>query len=516
MFSNKKLNTIVFNNEFKYKQYLKKHKPDKYIFGDINPIYHCMTEHFKTPLKVYNPKFYTLDIEVYSSSEFPDAEHANYMINLVTLCDYQNKKYYSFGLKPFTNNSEYDVEYDYCRTEIELIENVLLFIENNNIKCLTGWNTNGFDVPYIINRMKKFEYNSVIISNYLNEHINTYGKIKTFKTVQVIDYMELYKKFKMNKLERYSLDFVSQYEGFQGKKKMECTLSEASDERWDDYVLYNIIDNVKIVELEGKLKFIKQAFSMANDNKCLPVDVYSPIKMWDSAIYFELYHRNILIPPKLPDVIMKLIGGYVGSPNTDGIQKYLSVFDIASSYPHQIMQFNISIETRIGDRRLHPELMEIRNKFTPSISEMENCTDEQFKAEWKRLKKTTFKQGRTIEELPMDELNIYRIKYNIYRFSQMDLDDFIKTYTPILIKHNVAMTANLQFYKKSFVGIFPELMKKYFGIRNVAKKNEAILRLQIAKIKEQIGIKQDIQINEKHQHDLEMIDDDFDGDDNDI
>jgi len=298
--------------------------------------------------------------------------------------------------------------------------------------------------------------------------------------------MEIYKKFKGYKLERYSLDFVSTHEGFDGKKKLGMSLAEASDSDWNNYVIYNIIDNYKIVQLEDKLKYIKQAFSMANDNHCLPTDVYSPVKMWDAAVYFELYHRGILVPPRMSEPVQELLGGYVGQPDCHE-HKYISVFDIASSYPHQIMQFNISPDTLISTKKLNPELLAIRKRFIATVAEMDACTDPQFVKEWKSFSKELKKQFRQTSEASDEELNIYRVKYNVWRFFQMVPEDMLDV-TETLVRHNVSMTVNCQFYRKDRTGIFPELMEKYFAIRNVAKRNEELLTYHIAQIKEQLGV----------------------------
>lgn len=519
------LTVIEFSNHFKYRTFLKDSE-NKLIFGDIDPVYHCIASHFIEPLKMFNPRFYTLDIEVYCKNGFPDPTQANNVINLITVCDYQNEKYYTWGLKPFKNETEFDVDYNHCNDEVDLLNSVIEFIDNENVKCFTGWNTNGFDVPYIINRLIRLRDKSYIIDEFIKENINTYGRDKSFKTIQVIDYMELYKKFKAIKLERYSLDFVSLFEGFQGKKKMNMTLTDASDNFWSDYVVYNIIDNYAIIQLENKLKYIKQAFSMANDNKCLPVDIFSPVKLWDCATYFELYNNHkCLVPPVMNDVSMKLLGGYVGIPNSDGFQKFISVFDISSSYPHQIMQFGIGPETLISEKKLHPDLMAIRQHYKPSVKQMNECPDKQFKNDLKSFKKQLKRKGIDLQEnseelgeVPTTDLNLYRVKYNVWRFSQMDLDEF--PFTEVLKKHNVTMTCNLQFYKKEKIGIIPFLIDKYFKVRNEAKHNEELLEFHIDKIQKQIGVNQksteESLANVFVLDDIEMIDDDLEGEEDEI
>ena len=490
LYSGRNLFTIEFNNHFKYRNFLKENK-DKILFGEIDPVYYCISDHFKEPLKVFNPKFFTLDIEVYCKKGFPDPYKADYVINLITMCDYQNEKYYTWGLKPFHNETKYDVQYFHCENEVDLIDSMIEFIESEEIKCISGWNTDGFDVPYIINRMIKLRAKSFIIDDFIKNNISTYGRDKKFTTIQVIDYMELYKKFKGIKLERYALDFVSVFEGFEGKNKLSGSFTDVADNNWNEYVEYNIIDNLVIIQLEKKLKYVKLAFSMANDNKCLPTDIFSPVKLWDCATYFELYNNhNCLVPPKIPDVSMKLLGGFVGQPNTNGFQKYISVFDIASSYPHQIIEFNVSPETIISDKKLHDDLRAIRAYYTPSITQMIECPDIQFKKDIAGFVKELRKRGIPFTDesekngdITTAELNLYRVKYNVWRFSEMDLDTF--PFTDVLVKHNVTMTCNLQFYKKAKVGIIPYLIDKYFKIRNEAKQNEKLLKLNIGLLKEE-------------------------------
>lgn len=490
IYRNVKLKTTTFDNYLRYLSTMKDIKNNtmnpRLVFGEIDPIYHCLTTHFKEPLRVYNPKFFTIDIEVYCKSGFPEPKKAEYVIDLITIADYQNKKYYTWGLKEFTGDfGGFDVEYTYCKSEVRLLESVIDFLEIYEVKCLTGWNSDGFDIPYIINRMSKLEGQSEIINNFIKEDVNKYGRDKSFITMQSIDYMELYKYFKPYKLERYKLDFVSKHEGFEGKLAYKGKLYELSDDNWNEYVMYNIIDNYVIIQLESKLKYMKLAFSMANDNKCLPKDIFSSVKMWDCALYFELYHNRKALPPPKSTVAknMSLVGGWCGTPITNGFQHFTSVFDISSSYPHQIMQFNISPETLV--RKPSPDLKNLRERFKPSLQEMMRCPEKQFNKEFKGFMKALTKKGIDIDSVGDEELNIYRTKYNIWRFSSMLPEDF--DFVDILKKHNVTMTPNLQFYRKDVVGVIPHLMKKFFAIRNMAKRNQELLEYYIETIETKLG-----------------------------
>lgn len=165
---------------------------------------------------------------------------------------------------------------------------------------------------------------------------------QVFRDDSAIDYLELYKKFKDKKLERYSLDLLRPTKVLR-ERKLPWTLAETSDYHWDDYVVYNIIDNYKIVQLEDKLKYIKQAFDgqrqQVSTDRCLfareDVGCHCLLRVVSQKHLSTAENFGVSTDPSR--------WVCVGKP-VCSVHKYLSVFDIASSYPHQIMQFNISPE----------------------------------------------------------------------------------------------------------------------------------------------------------------------------
>ena len=172
--------------------------------------------------------------------------------------------------------------------------------------------------------------------------------------VTVLDYLDLYQKFTYSAQASYRLDHIAEVE--LGENKLDHSEYEnfkafyTND--WQKFVEYNIHDVELVDQLEGKMKLIELALSLAYDAKVNLSDVYSQVRMWDTLIYNDLKKRNVVVPPKRGErKNEQYAGAYVKEPQP-GMYDWVVSFDLNSLYPHLIMQYNISPETLV-DRR-HP------------------------------------------------------------------------------------------------------------------------------------------------------------------
>ena len=172
--------------------------------------------------------------------------------------------------------------------------------------------------------------------------------------VTVLDYLDLYQKFTYSAQASYRLDHIAEVE--LGENKLDHSEYEnfkafyTSD--WQKFVEYNIRDVELVDQLEGKMKLIELALSLAYDAKVNLSDVYSQVRMWDTLIYNDLKKRNVVVPPKRGErKNEQYAGAYVKEPKP-GMYDWVVSFDLNSLYPHLIMQYNISPETLV--ERRHP------------------------------------------------------------------------------------------------------------------------------------------------------------------
>ena len=172
--------------------------------------------------------------------------------------------------------------------------------------------------------------------------------------INVLDYMDLYKKFTYTNQESYRLDHIANVE--LGKRKLDHSeyenFKDFYTKDWQKFIDYNIIDVELVLQLEDKMKLIELAVALAYDAKVNFKDVYYQVRMWDTLIYNFLTEKNIVVPPvKRSEKDKKYAGAYVKQP-IPGKYDWVVSFDLNSLYPHLIMQYNISPETLVDER--HP------------------------------------------------------------------------------------------------------------------------------------------------------------------
>ena len=349
-----------FIDRYKQVENFKVYGNDRYIYQYISEMYPEEEIKFDTN-KI---KISTIDIEVASENGFPDVESAAEEILLITVQDYATKQIRTWGRGPFNNKQE-NVIYKGFRTEYELLNDFINWwmIEENTPEVVTGWNSEWYDIPYMVRRIDR------ILGEKLMKRLSPWGLVTLRESmdkfdnrritydiggVTQLDYLNLYKKFTYKAQESYRLDYIASVE--LGQKKLDHsefdTFKDFYTNGWQKFVEYNIIDVELVDRLEDKMKLIELAITMAYDAKANYADVASQVRMWDTIIYNYLKKKNIVIPPIVrSDKDSKYAGAYVKEP-IPGKYDWVVSFDLNSLYPHLIMQYNISPETLLEER--HP------------------------------------------------------------------------------------------------------------------------------------------------------------------
>ena len=178
----------------------------------------------------------------------------------------------------------------------------------------------------------------------------------TLYGVNILDYLELYRKHTFVNQESYSLNHIANVE--LGKGKLDYSeygnLHTLYRENYPKFLEYNVKDAVLIEELEDKLGLIELVQAMSYNAKCNYNDTFGMVKYWETIIYNFLKEQNIATPPqrlKYEGKTHSIVGAYVKEPQVGGHDWVVS-FDLNSLYPHLIMQYNISPEKMVkGDKQ---------------------------------------------------------------------------------------------------------------------------------------------------------------------
>lgn len=301
-------------------------------------------------------KMVLLDIETYSPDGFPDIARANHPINVITIYDSITKKFITWGLKPYTSVME-DHTYVYCETEHQLLDTFLGYIESDYPDILSGWNSEFFDLPYIINRCKNIlgedgaKRLSPVKNVYSRDILGKFGRPQTrwyVDGVSLLDYLDIYKRFSPER-ESYKLDYIGEVEEVGSKIKFENTdLVGLADKDWGKFVEYNVQDVRLLVKLEEKLQYLGLVRMLAYVGLTTFEAAMGSLSVINGAMAVRSRFRNQIIPTFIrndPDNTNP--GAYVAEPK-QGFQKYIFSFDATSLYPSVMISLNLSPETKIG------------------------------------------------------------------------------------------------------------------------------------------------------------------------
>jgi len=325
------------------------------VHGYERFVYQFIAQEFPNEVdyNINQMKIYAMDIEVQCENGFPNVEEAAEEMLSITIKDMVTKKYYCWATREF--EAPKDVETNIFWNEKEMLNHFLGWWVEHTPDILTGWNVNLYDVPYIARRVNRVLGEKWMKSlspwNRANEReVYVQGRKNyayDISGVNILDYLDLYRKFTYSNQESYRLDHIAFVE--LGQRKVDHSEYEnfkdfyTSD--WQKFMEYNIQDVELIDRLEDKMKLLELAITMSYDAKVNFEDVYSQVRMWDTMIYNYLSEKNIVVPPrKGSKKDEKYAGAYVKEP-IPGKYDWVVSFDLNSLYPHLIMQYNISPET---------------------------------------------------------------------------------------------------------------------------------------------------------------------------
>jgi DNA polymerase elongation subunit (family B) len=245
------------------------------------------------------------------------------------------------------------------------IEETNKIVEMGDIKTTSGYfitngirvhNCQDFDLQYIVNRsIRIFGEDSK-----LHQRLSPIQNVRTWVTkegdfnmdiagVTILDYLDLYKWYAPSKIERYTLQYVSNHELEKGKVDYSeyTDLKTLYDANWDLYVEYNIIDAYRVAQLEEKLGYIKLVQNLSLLCKC-PMKFYHTQTILIEAIFITYYRRNNLCAPTFFGGTQEgFPAAWVKEPSI-GLHHWVSDLDITSSYPSAIITLNMSVETYYG------------------------------------------------------------------------------------------------------------------------------------------------------------------------
>jgi len=336
--------------------------------SDINPIFRCFEENYKDQdAPTLHTAFFDIEVAFDPVRGFSPVEdpfnpitaisvYLNWLEQLVTLVVAPRH------MSPETAR-EICAEFENCLlfdNETEMLKTFLDLIDDADI--LSGWNSEGYDIPYTINRITR------VLSRDDTRRFCLWGQFpkkrmferfgaeqETYDLVGRVhmDYMQLYRKYTYEERHSYSLDAIAEYELGERKTQFEGTLDQLYNQHFRTFIVYNRQDTMLLDKLDKKLRFLELASELAHANTVLLATTMGAVAVTEQAIINEAHERGMVVPnrkQRLTDEDTQAAGAYVAYPRK-GIHEWIGSVDINSLYPSAIRALNMGPETIIGQLR---------------------------------------------------------------------------------------------------------------------------------------------------------------------
>ena len=471
------LTRVVCKNTKDFRKEVAINKNKKLFESDVNPIFQCLSENYiNQDSPKLNVAFFDIETDFDPERGFADPSDPFMPITAITVHLQWIDALVTFALPPKTLTleeakkevSDFDNTFLY-QNEGEMLQAFLDSIDDADI--LSGWNSEGYDIPYTVNRVSR-----VLSSNDTRRfclwdkkpkkrEFERYGKTaETFDLVGRVhlDYLELYRKYTYEERHSYRLDAIGEIEVGENKTPYEGTLDQLYNNDFKKFIEYNRQDVALLDKLDKKLKFIDLANEIAHDNTVLLQTTMGAVAVTEQAIINEAHRRGMQVPKrKERDSNTAAAGAYVAFPKK-GLHEWIGSMDLNSLYPSVIRALNMAPESVVGQLRL--DLTDAR------IHEDTTLGKKSFAASW---------EGRFCTEeyqAVMDQRRDIALHVD-WEDGRSEVLSGAEIYKMIFDSHNPWMlSANGTIFTYEFESVIPGLLKRWYAERKElqAKKKKAI------------------------------------------
>lgn len=337
--------------------------------ADINPIFATLSEHYlNQDAPKLNVAFFDIEVDFDPERGYSTPDDAFMPITAIAVHLQWLETLVCFAVPPksltWEEAQEEIKEFPNTmlfKTEAEMLDAFLDLIQDADI--LTGWNSEGYDIPYTVNRvtkaLSKDDTRRFCLFNQLpkKREYEKFGRQSvTYDFIGRVhlDSLELYRKYTYEERHSYRLDAIAEYELGERKTQYEGTLDQLYNNDFKTFIEYNRQDTSLLDRLDKKLKFLDLANTLAHECTVLLQTTMGAVAVTEQAIINECHRRGFQVPNRTKMEEREdnegAAGAYVAYPK-EGIHDWIGSLDINSLYPSAIRALNMGPETIVGQLR---------------------------------------------------------------------------------------------------------------------------------------------------------------------
>ncbi|EPE1232337.1 DNA polymerase domain-containing protein, partial [Escherichia coli] len=263
--------------------------------------------------------------------------------------------------------------------EKEMFMEFFSLIDDSDV--ISGWNSEFFDIPYMVNRTKKI-FNEATTARWClwNKKPNAREADNFGKTVVTydligrvhLDYLALYKKHAGQVEQSYKLDYIAEKVTKENKVSYEGSLDKLYREDYITFLRYSKQDSILLKKIDAKCDFINLHNRLAHKECVLISTTMGSVALIDTAIINLAHSRGEVVFNKAPKddfeldpemeyygeegdeedekISAKAAGAWVQDPVL-GLVSDLGCTDFNSLYPTVLRTLGMSTECILGQLR---------------------------------------------------------------------------------------------------------------------------------------------------------------------
>jgi DNA polymerase elongation subunit (family B) len=355
-------------NNKEFRKEVSMHSSKQLYESDINPIFRCLEDNYKgQDAPDLHTAFFDIEVDFNKDRGFSPVDdpfnpitaisvYLNWLDQMVTMAvppKHMSMETAQELVADFDNTFLFEDERDMIKMFLDLIDDA---------DVLSGWNSEGYDIPYTINRtirvLSKDDTRKFCLwgQHPKKRMFERFGaEQETYDLVGRVhmDYMQLYRKYTYEERHSYSLDAISEYELGETKTQFEGTLDQLYNQHFKKFIEYNRQDTALLDKLDKKLRFLELANELAHANTVLLQTTMGAVAVTEQAIIVEAHERGFVVPNRKQrndSEDNQAAGAYVAYPKK-GLHEWVGSVDINSLYPSAIRAQNMGPETIVGQLR---------------------------------------------------------------------------------------------------------------------------------------------------------------------
>lgn len=283
-------------------------------------------------------------------------------VTSIQIYDSIDERYYIFGWHPeetqqftqLTKKEQDNITYFLANTEQLMLEGFIQFMKKWSPDVLTGWYSEGYDIPYMIKRLDVLgmDANRLSPQGYVRLYQKDGKDVGSISGIDHVDMIQCLQDLYVN-LPNWKLATAAKTILGDG------VADKLDDVTWRDwlpnfrgFLRYGIRD-VEILHLiDKKMQIFDLYFTLQDITKVPALSMlFSKSMVVDSYICSQ-NHKEMVFPTRKTVRRRPYAGAYVFDPQEPGLHKDVFVCDYASLYPTTMMAFNLSPETFLFSKEI--------------------------------------------------------------------------------------------------------------------------------------------------------------------